>query len=244
MRLSELLHLIAETAQATGLSEPYLVGGVPRDKVLSKLHKFNDLDLTTGDSGIHYLAKEVSLALQPQPFSYQKLSDGHARILLGDLKLDFSSNFNVPNIEKLLAKLQIHQPNEMEKELYSRDFTCNTLLLSLDLKRIEDHTRRAMHDIQNKVLQTCLPPEITLGSDPKRVVRAIYLAAKLEFVLSNEVRTWIQNNPGALVAPGSGYVTKKLTKAFSYNSKITRDLLQELNLMPYLPPSSELAPFL
>jgi hypothetical protein len=64
-------------------------------KVVGKIHNFNDIDLTTGDETIHYLAKEAAIALKSPYTSFQLMNDGHSRITVGDLKLDLSNYNNV-----------------------------------------------------------------------------------------------------------------------------------------------------
>jgi len=244
VKLTELLEIIRQIAEEKGLSDCLIVGGAPRDRLIGSVEKLNDIDLTTGDNGIHYLAKEVAIKLQSPTTKYLLMSDKHARVMIGDLKLDFSSNFNIKNIEGILKLMGIDNPTEMQKELYSRDFTCNTLLMSLDLKTIEDGTKRATKDIKNKLIRTCLPPEITLGQDNKRVVRIIYLAAKLGFTIDPNIIEWVNNNPSSLSNVRADYLAKKIKKALAYNKEITIKTIDKLGLWPYVPPLPELVPYL
>src|SRR4051812_355246 len=123
MKLSELLILISKIAQEQKISTPFMCGGVPRDRVLKKVNSLSDVDLTTGDQTIHSLAKEVSMVLKSPQVNYTVMPDQHARITIGDFKLDFSSNFIVPHIDTLLTKSGISKPNSMQQEAFSRDFT-------------------------------------------------------------------------------------------------------------------------
>ena len=133
MRLSELLLAIEKVASDKGLSRPFIVGGLVRDKLLERVDRVNDVDITTGDQGIHFLAREIAERLKDHPnFSYEVMADGHSRIVIGRFKIDFSSNFKAPAIEYMLQKAGIEDPTEMQKELYSRDFTCNAALMTLD----------------------------------------------------------------------------------------------------------------
>ena len=193
MKLKELLQLMEDITVAKKLSPCFIVGGTVREKVLGRLDKISDLDLTTGDDGVGYLAKELSIALGKQyKIQTKTMNDGHTSIFLGDLKVDFSSNFNVPDIEGILTKMGINNPTSMQKELFSRDFTCNTLLMALDLKTISDPTQRGLKDIQEKKIRTCLDPAITLSSNRNRVIRAIYLAAKLGFEVDEKIMNWLR----------------------------------------------------
>lgn len=244
MKLSELLRTVNTIAEQKGISTPFVCGGVPRDRIMGRNNDLNDVDLTTGDQGIHNLAKECSIVLRSPKTQFLSMPDGHARILLGDFKLDFSSNWKVPNIESILAKVGIDSSTDMQKEVFSRDFTCNALLMSMDMKTISDPTNRGVKDIQNKKLITCLDPKITLGLDNKRVARVIYLAAKLNFTVDQDILNWIKQNPGSIKNCRPQYLSKKLTKAMKYNPEVTVKLIDLLQLWPYIPPIPELVPYM
>ncbi len=235
MKLRALLNEIDRIAQMKGLSTPYIVGGIPRDKLLKRHNKFEDVDITTGDDGVKHLAKEVAVRLNKYVTGYTIMADGHARVKFGDLKVDFSSNFMVPGIGYLLKKEGVDDADEMQKEIYSRDFTCNTLLMSMDLKTIKDPTGLAVSDVDSRLIRTCLSPRLTLGYDHKRVVRAVYLAAKLDFNLDPDIVEWIKEHPESVKTVSDDYISKKLFKAMSVNREGTLRLLKELELWELLP---------
>ncbi len=244
MKLSKLLSLISDIASNKGISTPFICGGVPRDKILNKINELNDVDLTTGDDTIHSLAKELSMILRPPQASYIVMPDGHSTININEFKLDFSSNFVVPNINILLNKIGIVKPTKMQEEIFSRDFTCNSLLMSLDLKTILDPSNKGIKDIKSKQLKTCLEPDITLKLDNKRIVRILYLAAKLDFTVDSEIIQWVKNNPQSLSNVKPQYLSKKLQKAIDYNLEKTVNLITEMNLWKYTPPLPNLLPYM
>lgn len=244
MKLKQFLTAIDRLADQKGLSRPFIVGGITRDKLSGHLNQINDIDLTTGDTGIHYLAKEIAIKFRGPYTQYEVMSDGHARVTIGELKLDFSSNFNLNNIDNILQEMGIENPTEMQKEIYSRDFTCNTLLMSLDLKTIQDTTRRGALDIKNKLLRTCLPPSITLAQDNKRVARIIYLVAKLGFAIDPAIVKWVNENPSSLANVRADYLAKKLKKSLTFNKELTLKTIDQLGLWPYVPPLPEFVPYL
>ena len=244
MKLSKLLIFIKDLAKAKGISEPFIVGGLPRDRILGNPNEFNDVDITTGDAGIHYLSREVATRLKSPIMSYKVMPDGHTNISLsGGLRLDFSSNFRIPGITHLLEKANIQHPTEMQKELYSRDFTCNTALMSMDLKRILDPTGLAIDDIGRKVIRTCLAPEQTLAYDNNRIVRAIYLAAKLGVSLDSGIVNWVKNNKGAVANIKQKYFADKLSKALKYDKERTIELLDLLDIWGEIPLVKDLASY-
>lgn len=244
MRLSQFLLKIDKIAKENNISPCFCVGGVPRDRILANLNKLNDIDLTTGDDSIHYLAKELSIKLKGPGIVYRVMDDGHSRLMVGELKLDFSSNFKIPKITEILAAKGIEHPSSMLEELYSRDFTCNTLLMPMTLDRVDDLTGQGKQDIKEKILRTCLDPNLTLGYDPKRIVRLIYLSAKLGFSVEDHAIDWVIQHPQVLAQVQPEYWTKKLIKAFKYNHKITLNLIKTLQIGPYLPRSPALIQYL
>lgn len=244
MELGELLTTIEQVAQSIGTSTPYICGGTPRDKYMDRVEAVSDIDLTTGDKTIQHLAKEVSIKLRGPNTSFKTMPDGHSKLTIDGISVDFSSNFIMPGMDPLLTNNGLENPTEMQKELYSRDFTCNALLMSLDLKNLSDPIGLGMQDINNKIIRTCVPARLTLGHDNKRVVRVIYMAAKLGFDVDPEIKEWIKANPETISTPSNGYVIKKLKQAFGYNEQITLSLLDELGLWQHLPPSDELTKYI
>jgi poly(A) polymerase len=231
MKLRQLLDQIEAIQKRLKVSPVKIVGGTPRDKVLNRLAEINDLDLTTGDKSIDYIAKEISVLLgRYYSFDFKTMTDGHSSIKLGNLKIDFSSNFQVPNIEAILNKIGIHNPTEMQKETFSRDFTCNALLMDLDLKTITDPTHLGLKDIKDKMLKTCLAPEITLTANKNRVVRSIYLAAKLDFNVDPLIIEWIKKNPAYFWMASDHAIYEKLHQAMDKDSDKTLYLLKAMGL--------------
>jgi poly(A) polymerase len=242
MSLINILSQIDNIAKSIGVTQPHLCGGVPRDKFMNNLDNISDVDITTGDQTIKHLAKETSIKM-PKGI-YKEMPDGHSKFTIDNINIDFSSNFIMPGIESLLAKAGLSNPTDMQKELYSRDFTCNSLLMTLDLKNILDPINLGINDIKARKIRTCSPARLTLGNDHKRVVRVIYIAAKLNFDIDDEIIAWVKENPQTLSSPNKSYVINKLTKSFEYNEKKTLELLDSLNLWSHLPSSDILTKYI
>jgi poly(A) polymerase len=244
MRLRELLDDIGKITQELGTAPCFVCGGVVREKVMGKLKEISDLDLTTGDDTVKYLAKEFAIRLgRHYSFDQRNMPDGHTSINLGNLKVDFSSNFTVPNIDELLKAKGIDEPNDLQREMFSRDFTCNALLMGLDLKTVQNPTNQGIKDIHAKLIRTCLDPQITMTSNKNRVVRAVYMAAKLDFDLDPTLAEWIKSNPTAIKLSSDHSLREKLNKAMDYNPKKTVQLLTELGLWQHIPITDKLQPY-
>jgi poly(A) polymerase len=236
VKLKELLGLLKQTASNIEVAIPFLCGGTPRDKYMGRLENIADLDITNGTSTINYLSQEFAIQLRKHyTITRKTMEDGHSTIFIGDLKMDFSSNFVVPGIEGMLQKIGIAQPTDMQKEMFSRDFTCNALLMDLDLKQITDPTKRGFADIKNKTIRTCLAPEITLTSNRNRVVRAIYLACKLDFNLDPAIVSYVSAHPDVMKISTEKSMSDKLNEAFKRNPDKASTLLSRMKLWNQVP---------
>lgn len=251
MKLKELLGTINAVANKNNIATPFLCGGVVRDKVIGILgaKKLNDIDITNGESSIKNLATEVELELSKQ-FSIQSkiMNDGHMSIFLGKLpnpvlKIDFSSNYITPNIDNELKKIGISNIDNMTREIYSRDFNCNSLIMDFDFKKITDITNNGIEDIKNKIIRTCLSPEITLINNLNRIIRVIYFSTKLDFSIDPAILEFISKNKNLISGIDTGYITKTLNKSFLYNKEKTNKILNELELWNSIPINEKILPY-
>jgi tRNA nucleotidyltransferase/poly(A) polymerase len=226
--IKDVLLEVKRLAKDNGLSEPYIVGGLPRDKILNRINKVEDIDLTSGDESIHQLAELTAQKFRVNPIRFP---DQHYQLYIEGIKYDFSSNYNSPDAAYFLEKAGIAKPTPMILELFSRDFTCNTLIIPLALRKIIDPTGLALDDIKKKIIRTALPPRITLRDDPKRVVRVIYLAAKLGFTVEKDIITWVRAHHDQIKQEVSvGFAKRKLADATRADVKKTVQLMNAMDL--------------
>lgn len=243
MKLRELLDLLQKTASDIGVPNAKICGGTPRDKLMGRLENIEDLDLTNGTKTIDYLSQEFDIRLRKQYDVKRTVSsDGHSTIFAGNLKLDFSSNFIVPEVDAQLQKLGFDHPNDLVREMISRDFTCNALLMSLDLKHIYDPIKRGIPDIKDKMIRTCLSPQITLTSNRNRVIRAIYLACKLGFEVDPDIINFVKQNPETTKISTPKVMAEKIDQAFEKDASKASSLITQMGLWNYVPITKKVYP--
>lgn len=243
MKLRELFNLITKIGSENGIPKIYLCGGAVRDRIVGSLDKLEDIDLTTGDWRIKNLGVEIRRELSKNfSIDAKEMNDGHLSIFLDTIKLDFSSNFIDPSVEAYLKSKGIDKPTDLQKEMFSRDFTVNSLIMDLDLKTAYDPTKMGMRDIKARVLRTCLPPEITLKSNVNRVIRVLYLASKLNFSVDPKIIKYISDNKDLFAQIDPGYLSKTFNKAITYNATKTVELMDQIGLWNTLPIPESLYP--
>lgn len=234
MRLSKLLGILRSVAKKNGLSKPYIVGGIPRDQAFGVPSEIKDIDITTekGDS----LTLAMATAKIFPDAHFQVFDDGHSSLQFENIQLDFSSNYNIPNIEKELKDMGVNNPTELQKEVYSRDFTINTLLQPTNLKTNPiDITGQALRDIRNKVLRTPINPELTIGHNPIRILRALKLAMKFDLKINPDLKKAIIKYRGGLSEVPTGQIKKQVNEMLDMDPRRAIELLTEYKLLPIIP---------
>jgi len=155
MNINDLLSTISDLAERHGMDKPFIVGGVPRDRFMGKKGKeINDLDITTGSGDSTKLGEIIAESIQYA--KHRTYDDGHSSINILGLRIDFSNNFQTPNIDGELKKMGVSDITSMKKEVYSRDFTINTLLEDLDFSNVYDVTGEAENDINAGLIKWLL----------------------------------------------------------------------------------------
>jgi len=238
MRLPELLQILYSIHKnQPNIGVPYICGGIPRDKLIGNAKsKYNDLDITTGNASVRFLAEEFSNLMDKQFQIKKKVAqDGHVSVELANLKVDFSSNFIVPGIDDLLKARGLENVTDLQREMFSRDFTCNSLLLNLNLKDIFDPTHLGVEDIGKKIVKTCLDPQSTFAHNVQRIPRVYYISAKLGFEVDAEIIDWIKKNGAVFRTVKPEYSLEKISKAMEYDQARTIALLDATNGWEFVP---------
>jgi tRNA nucleotidyltransferase/poly(A) polymerase len=225
--INPILNKVSEIALNIKVPTPYLVGGFPRDQVLGRANKVADFDITNGDNSIHMLAGAVAaiLKINDPNLVFEYMQDNHAKITSNQVILDFSSHFISPQ-----SFDYVKVEDGMLLELISRDFSCNTLLMKMDGSGIEDRLGTAMADIKAKIIKTNMAPSITLVNDPKRVVRAIYLAAKIGFEIDESIVSFVRSNPDIIRNVNKKFINDKIRQAISFDSEKTNRYISQMGL--------------
>lgn len=234
MKLSELLYKLQKIAKDYDIAEPFIVGGLPRDMAFGLPHNIKDIDVTTGDKDSFALALAASRTWPNANF--RSYDDGHSSIDFKNIRLDFSNNFNLPNIDKLLKNIGIKEPREIEKEIYSRDFTINTLLQPMDFsKEPIDITGKALRDIEHKILRTPVDPEFTIGYDVRRILRAVKLILKFDLNPKSDLEDAMIKYRGGIAELPINFVKKQVNEMLNINAKEAIKLLTKYKLLPIIP---------
>jgi len=173
----EIRRLLKQAASELG-ARAWIVGGYVRDTLLGRPHP--DLDIVVeGGLGFELARRFAELAGAAEPVIFERF--GTAQVTLPGHLVEFVSARREsygPDSRKPLT-----QDATLDEDIRRRDFTVNTLLMDFD-GNIQDPLGRGLADLEARVLQTPADPMQTFNDDPLRMLRAIRLAAQLEFELA------------------------------------------------------------
>ncbi len=186
-----LFHTISRVAENMGV-KVYVIGGFVRDLFLTGVIK-KDIDFTVVGDGPAFaraLAKELKGASKVTVYR----NFGTAMFKYGDRVLEFVGA-RKESYSRDSRKPQV-EPGTLEDDLKRRDFTVNTLAVSLnqeDFGTLIDYFN-GLEDIKQRIIRTPLDPDITFSDDPLRMMRAVRFVAQLHFRLEKRTKEAIRRN--------------------------------------------------
>ncbi len=162
----------------------FLVGGVPRDRLLG-LPLADDVDIVTDLDALD-LAQLLhrSPLSEHAPVVYPRF--GTARLTLAGCAVELVTA-RAENYDAGSRKPSVRRASLVADAL-RRDFTINTLMEGLHGGNTLDLTGRGLTDLRTGVIRTPLEPKLTFHDDPLRMLRAVRFAVRFGFTI--EPQTW------------------------------------------------------
>lgn len=219
----------------------YIVGGFPRDIISGEgITNDTDLDLTEENGNAFDLAFFVAAKYKlPEPTVYEASGTSMVTMSEGRVVEFHNAYFDVPHILDQLYVMGV-EPTSLNKDIYARDFTINTLLYEPKEEKILDLTGFGISDIKNKILRTPIDPMKTLGHSPKRVLRGLRFKVEMGLTPTPEYeeaeKYFIPTLASYFIQkPNSDMVSKTLKKMFAVDPERAYSEFEKLGLLSYLP---------
>jgi tRNA nucleotidyltransferase/poly(A) polymerase len=147
--------------------------------------------------------------------------------------------YNVPHIIDQLYALGI-EPSPLNKDVYSRDFTINTLLFDPDNGEILDVTNKGVDDIKNKILRTPLPARKSIQINPKIILRGIRFKIAFNLKEDDDYATEAVKFAPNLIQflndnKNSKFIQNNVNKAMEINPDKAIEEFRKYGILEYLP---------
>jgi poly(A) polymerase len=203
-----VFNVVAECAGNMGVSA-YVIGGWVRDIILKRPCK--DIDIVAIGSGIE-LAQCVAKKLGNHYHVNVYKNFGTAQIAYEDYNIEFVGARKESYRSE--SRKPVVENGTLQDDQYRRDFTINALAISLnhcDYGTLLDPFN-GLADMDKKIIQTPLDPDITYSDDPLRMMRAIRFATQLNYTIEAESLKSISKNKERIKIISKERITDELNK--------------------------------
>lgn len=185
MNIRELRIILAEAIEGTEFSgKVYFVGGAVRDFLMQRSTMDYDFSVEVPEGGIRLAG-----------FLQEKLGTAPPTVhpQFGTALLQYRGD----NLEFVMTRKEEYFPGNrnpkvsfasLEEDILRRDFTINTLLLSVSGGSLQDPTKRGLKDIMDGLIRCTGDPYRSFSEDPVRMLRAIRFACLFNFQIDE--RCW------------------------------------------------------
>ena len=163
--------------------ESYVIGGYVRDHLIGKTGS-KDIDILIVGNGIK-AAKNIAKKLKIKKVIVYK-NFGTAMFKFKNFEIEFVGT-RKESYDKNSRNPEV-KPGSLIDDLNRRDFTINTIGLSLNKNswgRILDKFN-GIEDLENEIIKTPLDPDKTFSDDPLRMLRAARFASQLNFKIEKK----------------------------------------------------------
>ena len=206
----EFLKTFSELADKNG-KELFIVGGFIRDLILMRTR--NEIDFLVIGNGPDF-ATLAAKALHVKNLSVFR-NFGTAHFTYNDFEIEFVGARKESYNRK--SRKPVVEDGTFEDDIRRRDFTINTLAVSLNKNNFGDLIDyfNGLKDIKNKIIRTPLDPIITFNDDPLRIMRAFRFASQLQFTVDESIMHAAKQLKERLKIVSQERITDELLKILS-----------------------------
>ncbi len=222
---------VSDTLHKAGF-EAYLIGGCVRDILIGKTPK--DWDITTDAH-----PEEIE-GLFPE--TYCNNDYGTVGVVIDDTEDPTLKVIEVTPYRSESGYSDARRPDSvtfgvsLEEDLQRRDFTVNAIAFSIRDEKITD-LFDGVSDIAKKRLKTVGEPDERFGEDALRMMRAVRLAAELNFAIESETLQSITRNAHNLSRISSERIAEEFIRIINSATPMQGIvLLERLGLIEHIIP--------
>lgn len=176
----------------------YLVGGCVRDRLLGR--PVYDLDVAVAGDGLA-LARRLANRFKGAYYPLDQARSTGRAILRGE------------GDRRLVVDVARFRGDDLAADLADRDFTINALATDVHTPDIVVDRHGGLADLESRLIRPV--SEASIRNDPLRALRAIRLAAELDFALAPETEALIRRDGPALIHVAGERLRDELARLLS-----------------------------
>lgn len=195
-----VLYKLKEFSDYHSLSSLFVVGSYGRSAYLNQEFKINKLEIASTDlDSMRYLGSlfctEV-LGIKPAYDVKRQTTFATYK----NITIEFQDSYlheYMKNAE--IAKYLTTVPDiPLLHNLYSRNFSIDALIYSVNNLQLYDPLKRAVSDIDKELIVSILPAELLIKYNPSAILNAIELSLSLDFYIENKLSLVMQKHSNVL----------------------------------------------
>ncbi len=211
----------------------YLVGGGVRDLLLERQPKDFDIGTSAHPQQVRRLFRNCFIV-------GRRFRLAHVRFGKKVIEVSTFRRASEPDEGETLIRRD-NTFGTPEEDAFRRDFTVNALFYDIATFSVIDWVG-GLDDLRARVIRTIGDPEVRLREDPVRMLRAVALAARLQFTIDGGTAEAIRAFRGEIVRSSSARILEEFYKILRQGrSRETFEMLHEFGLLSYLLPEAERA---
>ena len=217
----------------------YLVGGAVRDLLVGGHPK--DYDVATDATPEQVKQQFRNCRLIGRRFRLAHVVFGREIIEVATFRANVDDGSGDRELHEGGRLLRDNVYGLIEEDAIRRDFTANALYYAIEDFSVRDYTG-GFEDVQNRLLRLIGDPETRYREDPVRMLRAVRLAAKLDFEIEAATAAPIPQLAPLLAEAAPARLFEECLKMFLSGNAVASFLgLERHGLLPALLPESAAA---
>jgi poly(A) polymerase len=211
----------------------YLVGGGVRDLLLQRQPKDFDIGTSAHPQQVRKLFRNCFIV--GRRFRLAHVRFGRKLVEVSTFRRAATTDDDDPLIRR------DNTFGTPEEDAFRRDFTVNALFYDIANFSVIDWVN-GLEDLAARVIRTIGEPTVRFREDPVRMLRAVALAARLEFTIDRDTGEAIRLLRGEIVRSSPARILEEFYKILRQGrSRETLQLLHEYGLLAYLLPEADRA---
>ena len=211
----------------------YLVGGGVRDLLLERQPKDFDIGTSAHPQQVRKLFRNCFIV-------GRRFRLAHVRFGRKVIEVSTFRKASVPEEGDTLVRRD-NTFGTPEEDAFRRDFTVNALFYDIANFSVIDWVG-GLPDLEARVIRAIGDPIVRLREDPVRMLRAVALAARLEFTIDRDTAEAIRALRGEIVRSSAARILEEFYKILRQGrSRETFQMLHAYGLLPYLLPEADRA---
>jgi tRNA nucleotidyltransferase/poly(A) polymerase len=241
--VNEAVGKLSDFSRFFGINSLFIVGGYCRALFMNRLWEVQDIDVASAyeDQSVQMGGLFASEFIETPPELYHRT--GTVAVLFtsanGSLRIEFQGQSTSSYMYNQDVRDWMHAKGvddvPLMHNIYGRDFTINALVYDLDDEVMYDPTGLAERDLSDKMIQTILPPDMTIKNNPLVALRALRFKLRYGFVIDPDLKAVIPTaiEPLQKAVPHKR-ILKEIVKVLQEGGADALDLLKEYGMDYFL----------